>query len=125
LRQKAQPCNAKGANTFIEGRKKIMTVARMKKKNSTSSRAANQNYLDEMKPDSVDEVIDRYKRTLVEKESAQLDHDRDVLLTMYDRLLTRKARRAQKVFYEKATSDEIADRILELTEEEIEQDRGN
>ncbi len=102
-----------------------MTVARMKKKNSTSSRAANQNYLDEMKPDSVDEVIDRYKRTLVEKESAQLDHDRDVLLTMYDRLLTRKARRSQKVFYEKATSDEIADRILELTEEEIEQDRGN
>jgi hypothetical protein len=125
LRQKAQPRNAKGANTFIEGRKKIMTVARMKKKNSTSSRAANQNYLDEMKPDSVDEVIDRYKRTLVEKESAQLDHDRDVLLTMYDRLLTRKARRSQKVFYEKATSDEIADRILELTEEEIEQDRGN
>jgi len=44
---------------------------------------------------------------------------------MYDRLLTRKARRSQKVFYEKASSDEIADRILELTEEEIEQDRGN
>lgn len=96
-----------------------MRVGKMKKKESTSSRAANQNYLDEMKPDSVDEVIDRYKRQLVEKESARLDHDRDVLLTMYDRLQTRKHRREQKAFYLKATDDEIADRILALTEEEI------
>ena len=101
-----------------------MTVGKMKKKDTPPSRAANQNYLDEMKPDSVDEAIDRYKRLLTEKGSAKLDQDRDVLLTMYDRLQTRKTRRNQKAFYLKATEDEIADRILELTEEEILQDEG-
>ncbi len=95
-----------------------MTVARMKKK-QPSSRAANQNYLDEMKPDSVDEVIDRYRRLLEEKGSAQLDHDRDVLLTMYDRLQTRKTRREQQTFYLMASEDEIADRIVKLIDEEI------
>jgi hypothetical protein len=41
----------------------------MKKKAPTSSRAKSPNYLDEMKPDSVDEVIDRYKRQFVEQGS--------------------------------------------------------
>ena len=91
----------------------------MKKKDTSPSRAANQNFLDEMKPDSVDEVIDQYEHHLVEKGAAQLDRDRDVLLTMYDRLLTRKHRHEQKAFYLKATDDEIADRILALTDEEI------
>ncbi len=101
-----------------------MTVGKMKKKDSTASHAANQNYLDEMKPNSVDEVIDRYKRTLVEKNPARLDHDRDVLLTMYDRLLTRNIRRDHEVFYKTAKAEDIADRILELTVEEITQDGG-
>lgn len=99
-----------------------MTFGKTHKKEAAMKKVANQNFLDEMKPDSVDDVIDRYKKQLAEKESARLDHDRDVLLTMYDRLQTRKTRRAQKAFYQKATADEIADRILELTEAEIAED---
>ena len=96
-----------------------MRVGKMKKQPPSSSCAANQNYLDEMKPDSVDEVIDQYEHHLVEKGAAQLDRDRDVLLTMYDRLQTRKHRREQEAFYLKATENEIAERILELMEAEI------
>lgn len=101
-----------------------MTFGKTHKKEAAMKKVANQNFLDEMKPESVDEVIDRYKRTLAEKESARLDHDRDVLLTMYDRLQTRKTRREQKAFYQKASADEIADKVLELTTEEIEKDRS-
>lgn len=101
-----------------------MTVSKMKKKESKTRGAANQNYLDENAPSSVDEVIDRYKRQLSEKESARLPNERDVLLTMYDRLQQRKIRREQRAFYLRATEDEIADRVMELTEDEIIRDRG-
>lgn len=122
--QKAQLGCAKRANTHVVEEKKIMTLGKAHKKEAAMKKVANQNFLDEMKPDSVDDVIDRYKSLLAKNGSAQLDHDRDVLLTMYDRLQTRKIRREQKLFYQKANADEIADKILELTTEEIEKDEA-
>ncbi|MDE1901259.1 MAG: hypothetical protein KGI37_06430 [Alphaproteobacteria bacterium] len=84
--------------------------------------AANQNFLDEHAPASVDDVIDRYKKNLVKTESARLPTGRSALLTMYDRLQQRKIRREQRKFYASASEDEIADGILKLAEAEIAED---
>ncbi len=85
--------------------------------------AANQNFLDEHAPASVDEVIERYKNNLVKHEAARLPAGRSALLTMYDRLQQRRIRREERKFYAVATEDEIADRILELAEAEIVRDK--
>ena len=86
--------------------------------------AANQNFLDELAPGSIDDVIERYKKNLVKTESARLPDGRSALLTMYDRLQQRKIRSEQKKFYTDATEDEIADQILKLAEAEIAKDGG-
>jgi len=98
-----------------------MTFGKTRKKEADMS-AANQNFLDELAPGSIDDVIDRYKKNLVKNESARLPDGRSALLTMYDRLQQRKIRREERKFYASASEDEIADRILELAEAEIAED---
>ena len=99
-----------------------MTFGKIRKKEASMNAAANQNFLDEHAPASVDEVIERYKKNLLKNESARLPTGRSALLTMYDRLQQRKIRSEQKKFYANASEDEIADEILKLAEAEIAQD---
>jgi len=72
--------------------------------------------------DAVDAVIEKFKATLRDEGSALLPQDRESLLAIYDRLQQRRARRAQKHFYEMAHDGMIANAILKMIDEEIEHD---
>lgn len=74
---------------------------------------------DERDPAAIDRVIDRYKAELLDQDCAALPTERGDLLKMYDRLLLRQIRREQREFYALGSADMLANRVLQLVEEEI------
>lgn len=73
-------------------------------------------------PAAIDEAIDRFKVALHENEEARLPQDRKILLQFYDRLQQRKMRWEQSHFYATAPDSLIADNVLKMIDDEIEQD---
>jgi hypothetical protein len=72
----------------------------------------------------LDEMIERQKRELREREETRLPEDRQSLMKLHDRLEHRKARREAREFYAFANDDRLADAVLRLLDEEIEAERG-
>ncbi|HUY67917.1 MAG TPA: hypothetical protein VMV79_01275 [Alphaproteobacteria bacterium] len=85
---------------------------------------ANANIGDEGDPAALDLAIDRYKAELAGEGSARLPDDRATLLKFYDRLHQRQARRRERHFYATGSDEMIANRVLQLIEEEIEADEA-
>ena len=71
----------------------------------------------------IDQIIERHVRELRDDEETQLPEDRQTLIKLFDRLQQRKARRTQREFYASATDAKLADLVLGLLDEEID-DRG-
>ncbi|MDD3183325.1 MAG: hypothetical protein PHD48_11065 [Alphaproteobacteria bacterium] len=69
----------------------------------------------------IDVAIDLYKQELRTKEQTQLPQDRENLIHLYDRLQQRKARRMQRQFFTMAKEDKLADLVLNLLDEELEE----
>jgi hypothetical protein len=70
-----------------------------------------------------EELIELYIAELRDTGSAQLSHDRQTLLGMYDLLLIQKMRFEQTAFFESGHDDVIANRILQLAEERLRRDQ--
>ncbi len=68
----------------------------------------------------VDGTIAIYIEELRTKGSTVLPEDKETLIQLYDRLQTRKARRMQWQFYASAKEEKVADLVLRLLDEEIE-----
>jgi hypothetical protein len=66
-----------------------------------------------------EELLQLYIAELRDTGSAQLSHDRQTLLGMYDLLLIQKLRFEQKAFFESGHDEVIANRILQLVEEQF------
>lgn len=64
-------------------------------------------------------MLEYYIAELREHGSSRLDHDRKMLLEMYDLLLAQKVRRANKEFYDSAPNDIIANLVLQMADERI------
>jgi len=62
-----------------------------------------------------------HREELLKHETTQLPEDRDTLIQFYDRLQHRKAQRKLWLFYAKASAEELADLVLQLLDEEIEE----
>ena len=71
-----------------------------------------------------EELLQLYIAELRDTGSAQLSHDRQTLLGMYDLLLIEKIRFEQKAFFASGHDDVIANRILQLAEERIRREQG-
>ncbi len=67
----------------------------------------------------IDQIIERHARELRDDEETQLPEDRQTLIKLFDRLQQRKARRTQREFYASATDAKLADLVLGLLDEEI------
>jgi hypothetical protein len=67
----------------------------------------------------VDGVIEQYIGELRGKEETRLPDDRASLINIHDRLQQRKTRRVRRDFYAFATEDQIADVVLTLLDEEL------
>jgi hypothetical protein len=80
---------------------------------------SNENIGDESDPISIDAAIEKYKADLIDEGSARLPDDRETLLKFYDRLHQRQQRRKERHFYATGSDDMIANRVLQLIEEEI------
>jgi hypothetical protein len=72
-------------------------------------------------PDALvtDQIIERHKQELRENEETRLPEDRQTLIKVHDRLLQRKARRAQQEFYASASEAKLSGLVLALLGEEI------
>jgi hypothetical protein len=66
-----------------------------------------------------EQLIELYIAELRDTGSAQLSHDRQILLGMYDLLLIQKMRFEQKAFFDFGHDDVIANRIRQLAEERL------
>lgn len=72
----------------------------------------------------IDHAIERHLRELREAECTKLPEDKQMLIRFHDRLQHRKTRRCQRAFYASATETKLADLVLNLMDEELE-DEGN
>lgn len=68
----------------------------------------------------MDALIERHVAELRDNEETELPDDRQTLMDMHDRLQHRKARRLCREFYASATEAKLADRVLGLMDEELE-----
>src|ERR1700690_1827911 len=68
-------------------------------------------------------LLELYVAELRAAGSAQLSHDRQTLLGMYDLLLVQKTRFEQKDFFASGHDEVIANRILQLAEERIQREQ--
>ncbi len=75
---------------------------------------------DETGTSAIDQIIERHIGELREKEETRLPEDRATLINIHDRLQQRKTRRMRREFYAFASEDQIADLVLKLLDEEIE-----
>jgi sirohydrochlorin ferrochelatase len=80
---------------------------------------SNENIGDEKDPALIDQAIEKYKAELMNEGSARLPDDREMLLKFYDRLHQRQQRRKERHFYATGSDDMIANRVLRMIEEEI------
>ncbi len=67
----------------------------------------------------IDQIIERHVRELRDDEETQLPEDRQTLIKLFDRLQQRKTRRTQREFYASATDAKLANLVLGLLDEEI------
>lgn len=74
--------------------------------------------------EQTDQLIERHIQALKTQQETQLPEDQDTLIQLYDRLQQRKSRRMQREFYASATEDKLADLVLSLLDEEIEDDEA-
>jgi hypothetical protein len=70
-----------------------------------------------------EELLQRYIAELRDNGSAQLSHDRQTLLGMYDLLLIQKMRFEQREFFASGHDDVIANRIAQLAEERLQREQ--
>ena len=70
-----------------------------------------------------EKILELYIAELRDTGSAQLSHDRQTLLGMYELLLIQKIRFEQAAFFESGHDDVIANRILQLAEERIQREQ--
>jgi hypothetical protein len=68
---------------------------------------------------SLDTIIERHLSELRENEETHLPEDRVALINLHDRLSQRKSRRMCREFYASAAVSQIADKVLRLLDEEI------
>ncbi|MDD3028864.1 MAG: hypothetical protein PHS57_01085 [Alphaproteobacteria bacterium] len=68
----------------------------------------------------IDDAIAIHIENLRTKSSTQLPQDKESLIQLYDRLQQRKSRRMQWQFYATAKEEKVADLILQLLDDEIE-----
>jgi hypothetical protein len=73
---------------------------------------------------TLDRVIEEYKTKLQNEGSAGLPYGKETLAAMCDRLLVRQMRRQHREAFQSSSSDDIADKILHLVEEEIAADEA-
>ena len=71
---------------------------------------------------AIDQIIERHVDELRNKEETRLPEDRATLINIHDRLQQRKTRRMRREFYGSASEEQIADLVLKLLDEEIEDD---
>jgi len=76
---------------------------------------------DEMGAEKLDCKIEHHIRELRTEETTHLPEDRGMLIKLYDRLQQRKARRLQWDFYATVKEEKLADLVLRLLDEEIEE----
>jgi hypothetical protein len=69
-----------------------------------------------------DQIIESHIDELKEKEETHLPEDRPTLLKLYDRLLQRKTWRNQRKIYASVNEKRLADLVLKLMDEEINDD---
>src|SRR6266851_5727867 len=69
-----------------------------------------------------EELLQLYIAELRDTGSAQLSHDRQTLLGMYDLLLIQRIRFEQRAFYASGHDDVLANRILQLAEERLQRE---
>jgi hypothetical protein len=72
----------------------------------------------------MDALIERQIAELRNTEETELPTDRQTLMDMHDRLQHRKSRRLCREFYGTASEDGLADAVLTLLDEEIEDVRS-
>jgi hypothetical protein len=72
----------------------------------------------------IDQLIEKHKSELRDDEVTRLPEDRLTLVKMADRLEHRHIRKKRREFYGSATEDDIADRVLELLDRELEDQGG-
>ncbi len=73
---------------------------------------------------TINDMINHFKGQLVNKGDASLPHDRPTLLQFYEQLIVRQTRLREQHFYQMATDDLIANRVLAMIDEEIKADEG-
>ena len=78
------------------------------------------NFVEDVGAEKVDAEIQKYLDELRGKETTQLPQNKEVLIKLYDRLQQRKSRRMQLHFYATVKEEKIADLVLKLLDEEIE-----
>jgi hypothetical protein len=69
--------------------------------------------------------LERYLADLRETGSADLSHDRQTLLRMYDLLLIEKTRFEQTAFLESGHDDVIANRVLQLADDRLRREQNS
>lgn len=79
---------------------------------------------DETGTTAIDQLIDQHVEELRDKEETRLPQERVTLINLHDRLQQRKTRRMRREFYASATDDQIADLVLKLMDEEIEDEQN-
>lgn len=85
---------------------------------------ATMTFADDAAAMAIDDAIDQHIKELKTKEQTHLPEDKETLIKFYDRLQQRKARRMQWQFYATAKEEKIADLVLRLLDEEIEETQG-
>ena len=68
-----------------------------------------------------DILIDKHLHELREEETTVLPNDKSTLIGLCDRLRHRKAQRTQREFYANASEAKLADMVLKLLDEEIQE----
>ncbi|MDD3183474.1 MAG: hypothetical protein PHD48_11830 [Alphaproteobacteria bacterium] len=79
-----------------------------------------QSFIDDNGTLRIDDTIRIYIKELREKGSTILPQDRQSLIQLYDRLEQRKSRRGHEQFYATVSESKVANLVLKLLDEEIE-----
>ncbi|MDD3289221.1 MAG: hypothetical protein PHX43_09530 [Alphaproteobacteria bacterium] len=81
---------------------------------------ATAHFVNDVGASKIDNAILQHIEKLRTKGTTQLPEDRETLIQFYDRLQQRKSRRLQWQFYATAKEEKLADLVLHLLDEEIE-----
>lgn len=100
--------------------RKIRRLADLMETFSVEHNGASASGSAETRDTRMDALIERLITELRNKEETELPTDRQTLMDMHDRLQHRKARRLCREFYGTASEDRLADAVLALLDEEIE-----